>query len=226
MIVQEWGEVVLGSLQDLWVSFVDFIPALIGALVVFVVGWIIALALGKFASRILQTLQVDKFLDQLGIMKALHGSGINWELSSLIGGLVKWFFIIAFFLAAVDILGLTGVADFLQSVLLYIPNIIVAALILLVAALVADFLNKIVQASMKATEMKSVRFVSLAVRWSVWGFAILAALDQLGIATTMVNTLFMGFVVMLALAGGLAFGLGGRDVAKDFLEDVRKDLKE
>ena len=226
MIVQEWGEVVLISLQDLWASFVDFIPALVGALVVFIVGWIIAIALGKFVSRILETLQVDKFLDQVGVMKALHGAGIDWELSSLIGALVKWFFIIAFFLAAVDILGLTGVSEFLQDVLLYIPNVIVAAFILLVAALFADFLDKVVQTSMKATEMKSVRFVSLAVRWSVWTFAILAVLDQLGIATTLVNTLFMGFVAMLALAGGLAFGLGGQNAAKEFVEDVKKDLKD
>lgn len=225
MIVQAWGEIILQSLQDLWIQFVGVVPAIVGAIVVFVIGWIIAMAFDKVVTRVLQTLQIDKFLDQIGVMKSVHNVGIKWEFSEFVGWLVKWFFMIAFFLAAVDIIGLTGVADFIKSVLLYIPNVIVAALILIVAALVADFLDKVVHTSLKATSFSTSRMASIMVRWAVWIFAILAAINQLGIATSLVNTLFMGIVAMFALAGGLAFGLGGQGFAKDLLEEFRKDLK-
>lgn len=224
MLAQVWVDTLIESLQGLWLAFVDFIPALVGALFVFIVGWVIAVVLDKVVLRVLKTVQVDRLFDQLGVMKYLHGAGVTWEFSGLLAGLVRWFFIIAAFLAAVDILGLSGLSTYIRDILLYIPNIIVAALILLVAAVLANFLEKVVTASMRATEMGPSRLVGVVVRWSVWGFAIIAVLSQLGVATPLVETLFMGLVAMLALAGGLAFGLGGQGVAKDILERVRRDI--
>ena len=226
MIVQTWSEVILSSLQDLWQGFVIFLPGFLGAVVVFIIGWAIAATLGKVVTRGLQMVKIDQFFDQIGVMKALHTAGVQWEFSALLGALVKWFFVIAFFLAAVDIVGLTAVADFLQGVLLYIPKIIVAALILLVAVVLADFLEKTVRGSMKAVEFGASAFVAVVTRWAVWVFGILAALSQLGVATTLINTLFMGFVAMVAIAGGLAFGLGGQDTAKGILQKIRKDVSE
>ena len=225
MLVQTWTDVVVDSLQNLWIGFVDFIPSLVGAIVVFVIGWILAMALGRVAARLLQALQVDKIFDQLGVMRAVHKAGIDWEFSGFVGWLVKWFLLIAFFLAAADILGLSAVAGFLGAVLGYIPNILVASLILLIAALLAEFLDKLVKASMQAAEFMAPNLVGLVIRWSIWIFAFVAVLDQLGVATTIVNTFFMGLVAMLAVGGGLALGLGGKDVAKEWIEKVSKELK-
>lgn len=226
MLAQVWLDTFVQSLQNLWLAFAGFIPSLFWAFVVFLVGWILAAVLSKAVMRVLETVQVDRLFDQLGVMKYLHDAGVSWEFSSIVGSLVRWFFIIAAFLAAVDILGLSELSSFITDILLYIPNIIVAAFILLVAAILASFLERVVTASMKATDMGPVKFVGVVIRWSIWGFAILAALSQLGVATGLVQTLFTGFVAMLALAGGLAFGLGGQSVAKDILETVRRDVSE
>jgi len=225
MLVQSWAEVFVSSMQDLWVSFVNFFPTVLGAFLVFVLGWAIAVVLGKGVTKLFQALQIDKLFDQLGVMKQAHKAGLELEASTFFGALVRWFFIIVAFLATVDILGLTQLSVYIADILLYIPNIIVAALILLVAAVLANFLEKLVQASMRATEVGPVRFLGAVVRWSVWGFAFIAALSQLGIAAALVQILLMGFVAMLALAGGLAFGLGGQGVAKEVWESVRNDVR-
>jgi len=224
MIVQTWTDVIMASLQNLWDGFVAFIPALLGALVVFIVGWLVAMALGRIVTRVLQAIQIDKIFDQLGIMKAVHKSGLDWEFSGFMGWIVKWFLLIAFFLAAADILGLSEVAVFLTAILAYIPNIFVAALILVIAALVSDFLEKLIKASIKAADFSAPKVVGVMVRWSVWIFAFLAVFNQLGIASTLINTFFMGFIAFLALAGGLAFGFGGQGVAKDWLEKLSKEV--
>jgi len=224
MIVQTWTDVIMASLQNLWDGFVAFIPALLGALVVFIVGWLVAMALGRIVTRVLQAIQIDKIFDQLGIMKAVHKSGLDWEFSGFMGWIVKWFLLIAFFLAAADILGLSEVAAFLTAILAYIPNIFVAALILVIAALVSDFLEKLIKASIKAADFSAPKVVGVMVRWSVWIFAFLAVFNQLGIASTLINTFFMGFIAFLALAGGLAFGFGGQGVAKDWLEKLSKEV--
>jgi len=156
----------------------------------------------------------------------LRKMSIEWEVSTFVGGLVRWFFIIVAFLAAVDLLGLQQLSAYLRDILLYVPNIVVAALILLVAAVLAGFLDRMVRASMRAAGMGPEKFVSAMVRWSIWGFAALAALSQLRIATAFVETLFMGLVAMLAIAGGLAFGLGGQGVARELLEHLKGDLSE
>lgn len=223
-MTQDLAQTFVTSLQELWVSVVSFAPVIVSAFVVFVLGWIVAVVLGKAVTRLAQALQVDKLFDQIGVIEQLKKAGLEWQVSHLLGALVRWFFIIVAFLAAVDLLGLQELSSYISDILLYVPNIMVAALILLVAAVLAGFLEKLVMASMKATEVGPVRFVGTIVRWSVWGFAILAALSQLGIANALVEILFMGFVAMLAIAGGLAFGLGGQGVAREVMEKLKNDL--
>lgn len=224
MIVQTWSEVVIASLQNLWNGFVGFIPPVFAAVVVFVIGWIVAVAFDRVVTGVLEGLKIDKPFEQMPFMQSMHEAGFSMKISALLGALVKWFFIIAFFVAAVDIVQLTAVAAFMQQILFYIPNVIVAVLILAVTALLAEFLARMARATLHATSVRASRFSSTIARWAVWVTGILAALSQLGIATSMVNTLFIGIVAMLALAGGLAFGLGGQGFAKDLLEGIREDL--
>ena len=202
-----------------------FVPQLVIALVVFIVGWVIAVALGKLVSQIVKSLRVDSALRGLGAEAPLSRAGMRLDSGAFVGGLVRWFFILVFLFAAIDVVGLDQVTEFLRSVVLtYIPQVIVAAFILLVAALLADVVHRVVAGSARAAHLPSAGFLGGVAKWSIWIFAILAALFQLGIAGVFIQTLFTAFVAMLAIAGGLAFGLGGRDAASRFLEKLRADI--
>ena len=225
--MQGWSEVILASFQTLLAGVIDFLPRLLLAIVVFLVGWIIAATLGRLISQIIDFFKVDKVLQKTGIEEPLARSGLRLNSGLFVGGLVKWFFLIVFLIASIDILGLDQLNAFLRDVvLMYLPNVIVAVLILLAAALLADISQKVVVSSVKAARIASAQFLGGVVKWAIWLFAILAALYQLGIAGALIQTLFTGFIAMLAIAGGLAFGLGGKDVASRFIENLRKDISE
>lgn len=224
MVLQTWGDVIVLSLQQVWASVANFVPLLVGALVVFIIGWIVAVALGKLVEQVVRALRVDTMLSKLDFERTMEKAG--WKLNSgaFVGGLVKWFLIVVFLLAAANILGLSQVSDFLRDVLLYIPNVVVATLILIIAALVADVVERVVRGSVEAAGHRGA-LVGVVARWAIWVFAFVAVLLQLGIATALVQTLVTGFVASIALALGLAFGLGGRDVAAAFLERVKGELR-
>lgn len=224
MLVQTWGEVITASFQTLWAGFMGFLPSLLGAIIVFIIGWVIAIALGRLAAQIIRVLRIDQILEKMGFEKALDRSGLKLDSGKFIGELIKWFLIIVFLMAATDIIGLTQVTEFLKQVLLYIPRIIVAVLILLVAVMVASFLQRLVKAGVEAAGLKSSGFLSAVTKWAVLVFAILAALLQLGIVPALIQTLFTGLVVALALAFGLSFGLGGKDLAGHFLTRIKNEI--
>jgi small-conductance mechanosensitive channel len=139
--------------------------------------------------------------------------------------LVKWFVIIVFLVASLEVLHLTQVTDFLRIVVEnYLPNLVAAALILAVAALIADALQHLVSGSARAAGIPSSGFLGSLTKWAVWIFAILAALAQLGVAERLIEILLTGVVAMLALAGGLAFGLGGREAASRYIERLREEV--
>lgn len=218
-----WGDAIVASLQQVWVSVANFLPSLIGAVVIFIVGWFVAVALGKLVEQLVRVARVDHLLSRLEFEKALEKAGWRLNSGAFVGGLVRWFLIVAFLLTSVNILGLTQVSDFLRDVLLYIPNVVVAALILVIAALVADAVEKLVRGAVEATGHKS-SLAGVVARWSIWVFAVVAVMLQLGIAVALVQTLVTGLVAALALAFGIAFGLGGKDAAARFIEDVRSDM--
>lgn len=224
--VETWGEAVSNSLINLWSVFINFLPSLIGAIVVFIVGWVISLALGKLVARILKAVRVDRGFEKLGLKKGFKKAGVEFDIAKIGGGIVKWFFIIVFLMAATDILGLVKVTDFLVRVLLYIPNVLVAVIILVVAVLVANVLRGFVFGVAKSSGFKSAKFLGALTKWAVLIFAFLAVLVQLGIAKSLIQTLFTAFVAMVAIAGGLAFGLGGKDIARDALDKLRESVSE
>ncbi len=224
MVLETWSEVLAISFQKLWLGLIDFLPKLFLSVIILCVGWVIAVTLDKVVSRIIRILKVDKALQGLGIEKYLARGGFRLDAGAFIGGLVKWFIIIAFLVAALDVLGLNQVNTFLQEILTYLPNVIVAALILVVAALIANAVQKIVVGSARGAGLPSAGFLSGIAKWAIWIFALLAALYQLGIAGPFLQTLFTGFVAMIVIAGGLAFGLGGKEVAAHYLEKLRQDI--
>ncbi len=219
-------DVLLSSLNNIWLNLISFFPTLLAALIVFIVGWLISIALGKLANRVINIIKLDLLLTKAGFNRALAKAKLKLDSGKFFEELVKWFFIIVFLMTAVDILGLYQVTEFLKAVLYYIPNIVVAVIILLAAILLSNFLSKLVRASVNAGGLHGAGFLSGITKWAVLVFGFVAALIQLGIAATLINTLVIGLVGMLALAGGLAFGLGGKDYAARFLERLRRDIEE
>ncbi len=226
MVLQTWADVTIASFQNIWEGFIVALPNILGALIIFFIGWAIAVGLQRLVVQILKAVKIDNILDKMGAGDAMGKAGLKLDVASWIGFLVKWFLIFGFLLAATDILGLQDVSGFLRSVLLYIPNIVVAAVILVVAVWFAGFLQKLVVASISASAIKTAAFVGVIVKWAVLIFALFAALIQLGIAPGLLNTLVTGLVAMLAIAGGLAFGLGGRDQAAKFIAKIRDEMGE
>lgn len=212
------------SFNDLLLRFIAVLPTIIAALLVFFLGVFIAVLLGKATERIIKLLPIDQALQRLGLGKFFERAGVKLNTGHFVGQLVKWFLIIVAILATADILELTGLVGFLKEILLYLPNIIVAALILIIAGLVAYFVDRAIVRGLAGLGQESYIFVGGIVKWAILIFGFLAALLQLRVAPDLIEVLFTGFVAMFAIAGGLAFGLGGQDTARELLERFRKDL--
>ncbi len=225
-IFTSWGDAFTYSLQSIWVSFIDFVPRFLFAVVVFVIGWLIGSVIGKAIDQVISALKVDRALESAGADSVMSRAGMKLNIGAFIGGVVKWFVIVVFLVASLDILQLTAVTDFLKTdVLGYLPNVIVAALVLVIATIISDFMGKVVMASAKAGGIRSANFLGTLTRYAIWIFAFIIALGQLGIAAPYMQILFTGLVAMLAIAGGLAFGLGGKEAAAQTLAKLHEHTK-
>jgi hypothetical protein len=225
MTFNAYSEVLNSSFQDLWVGVIGFLPELVVAIIIFVVGWLVGSLFGRAVAQIIRSLKVDNALRSAGVEDAVQRAGYKLDVGAFIGGIVKWFILVVFLVAALDVLGLSQVNVFLQqAVLLFLPQVFVAVLILLVSAVLAEGVQHAVVGAAKAAEMDSANFLGAVSKWAIWVFAILAALFQLGVAAAFVQTLFTGIVLALSLAIGLSFGLGGTDAAARYIERMRKEV--
>jgi small-conductance mechanosensitive channel len=227
MILTTWADVLNQSFQNLFYGLVSFIPNLIVAIIIFIVGWLVGVGLGRVVKQIVDAIRVDHALRSTGIERVLSRAGFKLSSGAFLGFLVEWFFIIVFLVAALDVLHLTTVNLFISEVVLgYLPQVIVAVLILFVAAVVAEAAERIVVGSARAASLSSAGFIGKVTRYSIWIFAILAALAQLNVATAFVQTLFTGVVIAVSLAVGLAFGLGGQAAAARYIQRFEAEVKE
>lgn len=225
MFLTRWADVLNLSFQNLFYGLVEYLPNLLIAVIIFVIGWIIGAGLGRVVAQVVNSLRVDQALRAAGVERVLERAGFSLNSGAFLGMLVKWFFILVFLVASLEVLGLTQVTMFLTAVVLgYLPRVIVAVLILLVAAVIAEAAQRLVAGSARAANLRSANFLGSMTRWAIWIFAVLAALDQLGV-TPFVQTLFTGVVVALALAFGLSFGLGGQQAAARFIDRMQSEMK-
>jgi len=220
------SDIVQESLLTLWVGVAGFVPRLIAAMVVFFVGWLIAVLLGRVAWHIVTALRVDTALAKVGFRQAWEQGGFRLDTPKLFYELIKWFFIIVFLMAATNILLLDQVTEFLGTVVSYIPNVIVAAIILLIGILVAKFLEGLVRGSVKAAGLVSANFISALTKWAVFVFTFMVALVQLRVAEDVIRIIIIGFVAAISLALGLSFGMGGVKHADDIIGKIRKRIEE
>ena len=220
------SDIVRNSLLTLWGGVALFLPRFIAAVVVFLVGWLIAELLGKLAYHVVKILHVDNALAKVGFRQAWEKSGFRMDIPVLFYELVKWFFVAVFLMAATNILGLGQVSEFLRTVVFYLPNVIVAMVILLIGILVAKFLEGLVRASVKAAGLMSANFLGALTKWAVFTFSLLIALAQLKVADDIIKIVITGLIAAGALAMGLAFGLGGVKHAEQMIGDLRKRIEE
>lgn len=224
MLIQSWTDVLVSSLQNLWIVVLGFLPSLIGALVIFIVGLIVAAGLGSLVEKVVAALKLDALLRKLGLEEYTRRANMELNSGHFVGRIVYWFLVLAFLLAASDILGFYALSSFLRDVLLYVPNLVIAVLIMVAAFVAANILQGLVRASVMAAKLHAAKFLGGGVWWVVMVFGGLAALFQLGVATSIINTLITGLIAMLALAGGLAFGLGGKDYAAHLMKRLQDEL--
>ena len=199
-------------LQDALSTFLSYIPQLIGAIVILIIGYIVAKVLQAVVGRVLQTIGFDGWMEKGGIKQFFDRAETNQTPHSILGALVFWFvFIIAITMAA-DALGIPQVSVVLGQLIAYIPNIIAAILILILAALLANFVSGIVRGATGSGVLATVA------RYAIIVYAAFAALTQLGIAVQLTANTFLILLGAVALAGAIAFGIGGMEVARDILQ--------
>src|SRR3989339_1852590 len=220
----EFTDLIQAPLMDLWNSLLLFIPSLLGAIIIFILGVIVANVLSKVIEQLIKFLRVDDMAEKLDIKAQFDRAGIKLHIGRLFGWIVKWFFVVVALIAATDILGWDQVTDYLKQVVLFIPNVIVAVIILLAGILLGNFVQRVVKSSVEAAKLESAGFLSGLSKWAILAFSFMAALVQLQIAPDLIRVLFTGLVFMLALAGGLAFGLGGKEHAARVLNRLQKDI--
>jgi len=225
-LINNWYLSVITAISDALSGFLTVIPSIIGALIVFSLGWMIAGVLKSAALKLLNLIQLEPFADKVGLTDALRKVGSKMGPSELIGELVKWGTVLVFLSPSVEILGLTQVTSLINQVLTYIPNVLVAVLIVFFGIIFADLTAQFVKGTAVALGSTTSTALSMVTKYAIAIFAVLAALNQMGIAQGLIATLFTGFVAMFAIAGGLAFGLGGKDLAAEILDALKKSLSE
>lgn len=218
------GSVLWSSLREVWLGVVEALPSTLGAVLIVVIGWLIAVGLEGLVVGILRALRVQQLLERAKLRNIVDRLGITFDVSIVIGWLVKWFFIIVFLITAADILQWASVTLFLRTILFYIPNVIIAVFILFSGVVVAHAVSTLILHTITASGVAPAQPLAAVARWSIVIFSILASLTQLGIATELIQIVFTGIIFMVSLAGGLAFGLGGRDEAARILERIRKSF--
>ncbi len=211
--VNDWGEALLTSFSAALAMFMSAIPRLIAFAVILVVGWIVASLIAKGVAALLRAVRFNDLAYRSGFAGFVQSMGVHTDSAGLIANIAKWFVRLIALVVAFDALGLPAVSEVLQQLLLWLPNLVVALVVLVLAGLAANVVSSIVRGATSEAGFSNPGMLASVAKFAIWTFAIVVAINQLGIATTLVNTLFMGFVGALALAAGLAFGLGGRDTA-------------
>lgn len=225
MIVTQSANVVQTSFEALWYTVVQYLPAILAAVIVFLIGWIVGVILYRIVVEVVKVLRIDDALKATGLNEAAKDAGISLDVGRFLGTLIMWFVVLVFLVASLEILGLSSVTVFLQQVVIaYLPQVIVATLIIILAAIVAEVVRGLVAGSARAVGAHGANLAGAVAKWAIWLFGMIAALTQLGIATAFLQTLFTGIIVALALAFGLSFGLGGKEAAARTIERIRSEI--
>lgn len=215
---------VLGKeLIDVSVKVVSFLPNFIIGIIILLAGWLFGLILGRATVHIFEITKISHLVGKLGFNHITKKSGHNISVGIFFGELIKWSVIVAFSLAAANIFGLYYISSFLLSILSYLPSVFIAGFILIIANVFANLAEKVIDGSARAAGLR-VSYAGTIAKYAVLLTGVLAALNQLGIISVFANALFIGIIAALALAFGLAFGLGGKEAASRAIEKIENDF--
>ena len=215
------GQTLFSSINNGLLAVANFIPKFVAGAIILLIGIIISSILKQVVVQVFKALNVEGFLRKYGVPEAKQE--FTW--TNILAEIVRWFVFILFLIPTADVWGLPQIVTVLNTFLLYLPNVFVAAIIALVGFVFARLSHDVILASTQGLSADTSRTVASVARWAIIVFVFLAMLSQLGVAADLVRILFTGFVAMVAIAGGIAFGLGGQGVAKDTLENLRRKLK-
>lgn len=222
-----WGDVFNASLQELWWGFVQFAPKLVVAVALFIIGWVLGSLVAKAFMQVFAALKIDKLFQSVGADELFRKAGMTLNTGYFVGQLMKWFVIIVFLLPSLSLVGLGDIKDFLQNdVLAYIPRVIVAIFVLIIASIVSQALSQFIASGSRAMNVHAANMLATVAKYAVWVFAFIIALGQLGVADYYMSVLFTGIIAMLSLGGALAFGLGGKDAAARFIAKVQEEARK
>jgi hypothetical protein len=217
--VQDFGQAIMASLAPALATFMGAIPKLFAFVVILIVGWLVAAAIAGLVAGLLRGLRFNDLAQRSGFNDFVRNMGVRTDASGFVAGIARWFVRLITLVVAFEALGLTAISQILNQVLMWLPNVAVALLILVIGGLVANALAGLVRGAVASAELGNPEVLANIARGAVLAFTILVAINQLGVAQDLVRTLFMGVVGALALAVGLAFGLGGRDTAAEIVRD-------
>jgi hypothetical protein len=217
--VRDWSEATLTSLAAAMALFFAAIPKILGFLVVVIIGWIVASLIAKAIAAVLRSVHFNELAVQSGFSGFIQNTGMKTDASGAIALTAKWFVRLIALVVAFDALGLPAVSDVLRQLLLWIPNLIVGIVVLVIGGLAANALANLIRGATAQGGLGNPDLLATVARVMVWGFAIVVAVNQIGIAQTLVTTLFTAVVGAVAIALGLAFGLGGKDIAAKIVQD-------
>jgi hypothetical protein len=214
------------TINDIVAALLLAIPRIIGFLLILLIGWIIAGLLARLVGALLRTIRFNDMAARAGITRFVQSMGVNTDPAGVLVEIVKWFIRLLTLVVAFDALGLPAVSAVIQSFLLWIPNLVVALVIIVIAGLLANVVGDVVRGASAQAGLGNPNLLAGIARVAILAFGVIAAVNQLGIATVLVDTLFMGLVAALALALGLAFGLGGRDTAGQIVQNWYQQTRE
>jgi len=223
--IRDWSDALWNAFANAIAILLGAIPKIVAFLVIIIIGWIIASIIAKIINTILNTIRFNDLSERSGFSGFVNNVGLKTDASGFISLVVKWFIRLIVLIAAFDALGLPQVSDVLRQFVLWIPNLIVALIIIVIGGLAANALSGLVLGAAKNAQLGNPELLAAVARVAVWGFTIVIAVNQIGVAQTIVNTLFTAVVGALALAVGLAFGLGGRETAAEIVKRWYEDKK-
>ena len=222
--VNEWGNSLIASLTSAMSLFFAAIPRVLGFIVIVVIGWIVSALLAKAIAILLRKVRFNQLAEHSGFADFVGKTGADTDSAGMIAAIAKWFVRLIALVVAFDALGLPAVSEVLRDLLLWLPNLAVALVVLVIGGLAANSVSKLVRGATAEADLDNPDFLAKLAAIAVWAFAVVVAVNQIGVATTLVNTLFMAVVGALALGLGLAFGLGGRDTAEQIVRGWYRKL--
>ncbi len=223
--LKELGTIFAGSLSNVWAVFANFVPVLLLAIILFIVGMLVASVVGKAVAQVISITKVDKLFESAGLGEFLAKAGLKLDIGKFFGVIVKWFIAIVFLMASLQVVNLTDVSLFIgKMVFLYMPKVIIIAIIFMLAAIISDVAKKVVATSAKMANIKKSETLGTLAKYAIWVIAVILILSQFEDLKDYMLIIFGGVMAFFVIAGGISFGIGGKEVAARILEKVEKDL--